>query len=142
MALPTTPGERPAGDEGLIDHLRSLVASLAAYASARFQLVGLESKEAAGHYLKILAWLVAAFFGFVFGYIFLCIAGVFLVSSILKIHWPWTLLAFGILHFVIAGIAIAIVRSSFGKSMFSVTIEEFKKDQTWLNTPAPAKKQS
>jgi len=142
MALPTTPGERPAGDEGLIDHLRSLAASLAAYLSARFQLAGLESKEACGHYLKLLAWLVAAVFGFVFGYIFVCISGVFLVSSLLKISWMWTLLAFGILHILGAGIAIAVARSGFGKSMFSATIEEFKKDQTWLNTPGPAKKQS
>ena len=142
MALPTTPGERFPGDEGLIDHLRALVASVVGYFSARAQLVGLESKEACGHYLKIVIWLVAAFFGVAFGYIFICIAGVFLISSGLKVSWMWVLLAFGISHFVIAGIAIAVARTGFAKSMFSATIEEFKKDQTWLNTPKPAKKQS
>ncbi|MGB8356713.1 MAG: phage holin family protein [Chthoniobacteraceae bacterium] len=137
MALPSTPG-----DEGLIDHLRALVASLVGYFSARFQLVGLESKEACGHYLKIVAWLIAAFFGVAFGYVFICIAAVFLISSGLKISWMWVLLAFGILHFVVAGVAVAVARAGFTKSMFSATIEEFKKDQTWLNTPGPAKKQS
>jgi len=115
---------------------------MAAYLGARFQLLGLESREAFGHYLKILVLLAAGFIGFVFGYIFFCIAGVFLISSSLRISWMWTLLAVGILHFVIAGIAVILARSGFAKSMFSATIEEFKKDQTWLNTPAPSKKQS
>ena len=142
MALPTTSGEHSPGDEGLIDHLRTLVASAVGYFSARFQLAGLESKEACAHYLKIAIWLIAAFFGVAFGYIFICIGGIFLISSSLHISWMWVLLTFGILHFVVAGIAIAIARAGFTKSMFSATIEEFKRDQTWLNTPKPAKKQS
>lgn len=135
MAVPTTPGERPPGNEGLVDHLRALAASVAAYLAARLQLAGLESREAALHYLKILILLVAAFFGIVFGYIFFCLAVVFILHHFLNVSWIWILLGAAGLHFAAAGILLLIVKVKFPKAVFPVTITEFKKDQTWLNTP-------
>jgi len=135
MALPTTSGERPPGDEGLIENLRSLAAWFSAYIGARLQLAGLESKEASWHYLKILLWLFAGLFGVTFGYIFLCIACVFIISVLLNVSWMWISLGAAILHLVLAAIAILVARSQLTKPMFGATIAEFKKDQTWLNTP-------
>jgi uncharacterized membrane protein YqjE len=135
MAVPTTSGEHPPEKEGLIDHLRALAASVAAYLGARLQLAGMESREAAGHYLKILVLLIAAFFAFVFGYIFLCLAGVFILQHFLKWSWTWIMLGLAGVHFAVAVIAILLVKSKFPKAVFAATIAEFKKDQTWLNTP-------
>ena len=137
MALPTTSGERPPGDEGLIDNLRALAAWFAAYIGARLQLAGLESKEASWHYLKILLWLFAGLIGFTFGYIFLCIACVFIISFFFNVSWVWTMLGAGVVHLLLAAVAILVARTQLTKPMFSATIAEFKKDQTWLNTPAP-----
>ena len=142
MVLPTIPSDRTTGDEGLIEHLRSLGAAIAAYAGARIHLFGIEGKEAGAHYLKIAIWLAAGLFGLVFGYIFSCIACVFLISAFLKVSWMWILLAAGIGHFIVAGVAAAIARSKFGQGMFAATISEFKKDQSWLSTRAKSTKQN
>ena len=139
MAVPTSQGDPVSGNEGFTEHLRVLAASFAAYLRARLQLAGIESKEASAHCFKILIWLFAGLFGFFFGYIFFCIAGVFLISYLLGIKWMWILLAAGIAHFAAAAAAICIARSKFAQPMFSATIGEFKKDQIWLNTKPATK---
>jgi uncharacterized membrane protein YqjE len=133
MTGPTTPNERPAGDEGLTDNLRTLAASFIAF--LRLHLAGLESKEAGAHFLKILILLLAGLLGLFLGYIFLCIAGVFLVACLLGVQWAWVLLAMGVAHVAVAGIAVLIARSKFMRPVFAATITELKKDQKWLNTP-------
>ena len=140
MAVPTTSDERSRDDEGLIDHLRVLAAAAVAYFRARLQLAGLESKEASVHYLKILIWLLIGLIGFVFGYIFFCIAVVFLISHLLHVDWMWVMLAAGVAHFLLAIASALIARSKFAQPMFHATIAEFKKDQTWLTTPRPTTK--
>lgn len=126
----------------MIDHLRALAASLAGYLGARLQLAGLESKEAALHYLKILAWLGVAIFGLVFGYVFFVIACVFLISFYCGLSWMWVLFAAGIVHFVVTGIGVLVARAKFTQPMFAATIAEFKKDQTWLTQPGPNARQN
>ncbi|HWB58768.1 MAG TPA: phage holin family protein [Chthoniobacteraceae bacterium] len=135
MPVPTTSGGIPPGKEGMVDNLRALAASVAAYLSARLQLAGIESREAGVHYLKILALLGVAVFGVVFGYIFLCLAAVFLLHNLLKVDWIWILFGAAVFHLIVAAAAVLIAKARFPKAVFSATIAEFKKDQTWLNTP-------
>ena len=137
MAVPTTPGEHPPAKEGLLDHLRLLAASVAAYVSARLQLAGIEAREASWHYLKIALLLGAALIGLGFGYIFLCLAAVFILHHLLNVDWAWILLGAALLHFILAAAAILVAKAKFPKEMFAATIAEFKKDQSWLNTPGP-----
>lgn len=137
MPGPATSNDRPAEDAGLINHLRAFAASALAYAQARLQLAGLEWKEAASHYFKILLLLLAGLFGLVFGYVFFCIAAVFLVAHLFHVPWIWILLAAGAVHLALAGVAGWIVRVKFARPIFNATISEFKKDQAWLNTPKP-----
>lgn len=137
MPGPRTPNDRPADDAGMIAHLRTFAASSVAYIQARLQLAGLESKEAAAHYFKILLWLLAGLFGLVFGYVFFWIVSVFLLAGLLHVSWTWILLAAGAAHFALAGVAGWIVRAKCARPTFAATISEFKKDQTWLNTPKP-----
>ena len=126
----------------MIDHLRALAASVAAYLAARLQLAGLESREAAGHYLKVAVLLAAAFFGVIFGYIFLWLAIVFIIHDLLHVSWIWVLLGVAVLHFLIAAAAVIIAKMKLPKAVFAATIAEFKKDQTWLNTPDQTTKPS
>lgn len=135
MTGPVTPNERPAEDGGLTENLRTFASAFTAFLQARLRLAGLESKEAAAHYFKILILLLAGLVGLFLGYIFLCIAAVFLVSRLLGVPWFWILLATGGAHVLIAGIAALVARSKFARPMFGATIAEIKKDQEWLNTP-------
>jgi uncharacterized membrane protein YqjE len=135
MPGPVTPEERPAGDAGLIEHVRSLAASFAGYLHARFRLAGLESREAFAHYLKIILWAAAAVLTVVFGYLFFGVALVFLVAHLLHCHWVPVMLGFGALHFAFAFVCLLIVRKKLPEPVFNATINEFKKDQEWLTTP-------
>jgi uncharacterized membrane protein YqjE len=132
IPVQATPGQHPVKDEGLIDHLRSLLASFSAYLGARLQLAGVESKEASAHYLKILLWLLVCLFGFTFGYIFVCISAVFLVAWLTGVSWMWILLGLGLAHIALAIAAVLVMKSKFAQPMFAATIAEFKKDQSWL----------
>lgn len=136
MAEPTIPQERSAGDAGLAEHLRNLAASLTGYFQARLQLAGLESKEAAAHYLRILLWLAAAIAAVAFGYVFFCCALVFILAHVLGVSWVWIMLGLGLVHFVAALICGVIVMKKFPRPVFESTINEFKKDQEWLTTPS------
>ena len=135
MPVPLNSGDASPGKEGFVDHLRALAASLIAYLSARAQLAGIESREAAAHYLKILILLGVALFGLVFGYVFLCLSVVFILHILLNIRWMWILLGTALFHLAGAAIAILLAKAWFPKPVFAATIAEFKKDQTWLNTP-------
>lgn len=131
----TTPNGLPAGDEGLTENLRALAASFTAFLRARLHLAGIESKEAAAHYFKIILWLLAGLLGLFLGYIFLCIAAVFLLSKMLCVSWLWILLVMGGVHVAVAVAAVVIARSKFTQPMFGATITELKKDQQWLDKP-------
>ena len=68
MAQPTNPDAETASEAGIIEHIRSLLASVAGYFQARLQLAGVESKEALSHYVKVLALVALALAGLLFGY--------------------------------------------------------------------------
>jgi len=134
MAEPTIPTEHSSGDAGFAEHLRALVASVAGYLHARLQLAGLESKEAAAHYLQILLWLAAAAFAALLGYVFLCGALMFILAWLLEVKWVWVMLGFGLAHILAAFACAVIVRKKFPRPVFGATLNEFKKDQEWLTT--------
>ena len=127
------PQERPADDAGLSTHLLSLLASVAAYLRARLELAGLEGKDAAGQGLKALLFLIAAFGLIAFGYAFLWIGLITLFASLCPSHWGWIVVGVGALHLGAAALFLRGVCSQFKKPFFPATLEEFRKDQEWLN---------
>ena len=134
MAEPTFPKEPLSGDSGISDHLRSLLSSSLGYVQARLQLAGLESKEAAAHFLKILIWVGIGIAAAAFGYLFFCGAVVFILSVVFHVEWIWILLGLGLAHFGAAFACALVVREKFPKPLFESTFNEFKKDQEWLTT--------
>ena len=135
MADSKVPESRPAGSAGVIGHFGALLAALVSYFQARLQLAGMESKEAALHYILLLVWAGAALVLCFFGYIFFCIGCVFAVACLFQdpSKWIWVLLGFGALHFAVAIFCILIARSKIFLPMFRDTINELKKDQLWLS---------
>lgn len=128
---PPAPGET--AEPGLSSHLLAFLASSLGYFRARVELAGIEGKEAAQVYLKVAALLVACLVLFAFGYAFLWIGAIALIAGALHIHWGWIVLLAALLHF--AGVAASVwgVAALWRKKTFTATLEEFRKDQEWLN---------
>lgn len=123
---------------GLLRHLRAFLSACARYASARLRLASLEGKEAAGQAGKFLLLAGATLFVAVFGWLFLCLAAVFLLALALGEHgWIWASLIMAAVHFAGAVVLGRSLRSRGGKSFFPLTTAEFQKDHEWLEKEQP-----
>jgi len=134
MPEPTVEDRRAAAQEGFIGHLAGLLSASAGYLQGRLELLGLESREAAVHYVIIIALLIAALVVTIFGYFFTCFFAIFGIAALIgtKYAWLWVTLGMALLHFGAAVGAILYAKARFAEPMFSATINEFKKDQAWL----------
>jgi len=117
----------------LLEHLRELCASGAAYLQARLALAGIEAKEALLHFGIIIALFILAVAVIVFGYLFLCIAVTVLIAKLLCVSPGWVILGMAILHFAVAAGAVLVGVARLKTAVFSGTLAELKKDQQWLN---------
>lgn len=125
----------PPADEGRTNgerNFRSLLSALLEYFQARLQLAGIESREAFGHYLKALLWVILALLGIVFGYVFFIAGAVFLLAHLLSAPWYWIMLGCGLLHLILAGVCVTVARRLLATPMFSGTLAEFTRDREWL----------
>jgi len=134
MADPIAPERYPEGNAGFIGHFSALLAAILSYFHARMQLAGMESKEAALHYMMLIVWAGAALVLLFFGYIFFVIGLVFAIAWLFRdpSKWVWVLLAFGIGHFIVAIFCVLVARAKIFVPMFRDTLSELKKDQLWL----------
>jgi uncharacterized membrane protein YqjE len=123
---------------GIFSQVPALLASQLAYWRARLQLAGLESKEAAVHYAVILGLAIGGLVIAVFGYLFLVIALVFLIASLCDSEhaWIWITLGAAFLHFLGTAVLLFVAKGKLSRPMFAATLDEFRKDQQWLKTPA------
>jgi len=117
---------------GLTASVTALLGSITGYFRARVELAGIEGKEAASIYLRIAILLVAGLLLFAFGYAFLWIGGVALIASVLTFHWGWLVLGAAVLHLVGLAACACVARRLWKKEVFSATLNEFRKDQQWL----------
>ena len=123
------------GTPGAVGQVRAFLAACARYASARFQLASIEGREAAAHSLKLLAMAAAAVVLAAFGWLFLCLAAVFLLAQAVggPHGWLWAALAMAGVHFIGVLLLALALRSKLATKLFPMTIEEIKKDQEWLD---------
>jgi len=136
VAEPAPERAKSVESAGIFAHALDLLGAALAYFQARFALASLEGREAAGHYLKALGLLLGGVVIIVFGYFFLCFAGVFAIATAFGggTAWIWVTLAAALFHLG-GGIALLwMVYSLVQRPVFAATLEEFKKDQTWLET--------
>jgi uncharacterized membrane protein YqjE len=137
VAEPTPQRAPSAESAGIFAHALDLLGAALAYFQARFALASIEGREAAGHYLKALGLLLGGVVIVVFGYFFLCFAAVFAIATAFGgsgMAWIWVTFAAAILHLAIGTALIFKVRSLVHRPVFAATLEEFKKDQAWLET--------
>ena len=134
MATTQLPHERSAADAGLSRHLIALLASFSGYFRARLELAGMEGKDAAATYLKVAALLLVALLFLAFGYAFLWIGLIGLIASFTHAHWGWLVVGIGVVHLLGVAGCVAVVGMLWKKPVFAATLEEFRKDQEWLNS--------
>jgi uncharacterized membrane protein YqjE len=135
---PRAEDRRAAANAGFIGRISGFLAALASYLSARFQLAGLEAKEAMLHYAIVAGLLAGGLVVVVFGYFFLVLFAVFGIAwAIGGPHtWIWVSLGAAVVHFAGAVALVFIARAKLSTPMFTATLEEFKKDNQWLTTSA------
>jgi len=133
---PRPADRRAAADAGFIGRISGFLAALSTYLRVRFQLAGLEAKEAMVHYALIGGLAAGALVVSVFGYFFLWMAVIFGIAWFIPSEgaWIWVTLGVALLHF---GAAIGLLfwaRAKLAAPMFTATLDEFKKDNEWLTT--------
>lgn len=130
------PGKGP----GLIAGSIHLLRAGWAYLGSRFELALIEGREAGAQWLTAFALLIAGLFVIVFGYFFLVFAIVFAIATAWgrESAWIWVTLGAALVHFAGAAVLLWKVKSLITRPVFTTTLEEFKRDQEWLN-PTNAK---
>lgn len=118
---------------GLPESLRLLIASAVGYFSARFELFGLEAKDAAANYVKIVILLVVAVATLVTGLVFFLCASLYLVAWLAHWHWGWVFFGFGFLSLIITIFCALVAKHRFSTASFASTMAELKKDKEWLS---------
>ena len=129
-----TPDRAP--HPGFFEHATAWLGTLLAHLRVRIELAEIEGKEAAVHYGVLLALAVAGFVFVVFGYLFLCLALVFLIAWACGggNAWIWVLLGVSVLHLCAGAGAFFWIKTRLAVPMFSATLDELRKDQEWLTT--------
>ena len=133
--MPETEPSPGSGSAGVTGRTRSFLAACAQYASARLRLVSLEGREAAGHTFKMLLIVHAVIVLGAFGWLFVCIAAVFLLAKAFggANAWVWAALIMAGLHFAGVLALALLLKSKLGTTLFPITTAELKKDQEWLD---------
>ena len=121
---------------GFFEHATAWLGTVLAHLRVRLELAEIEGKEAAVHYGVLLALAVAGFVFVVFGYLFLCLALVFLIAWACGggNAWIWVLLGASVLHLGGGAGAFFWIRGRLAMPMFSATLDELRKDQEWLTS--------
>jgi uncharacterized membrane protein YqjE len=105
-----------APDDGIVRQALLLLAAVVAYFRARLELAGIEGREAGSHWLKIVALVAAGLVALIFG----------------GNAWIWITLAMALLHMAGGAGLFWAVKSMIAHPVFAATLQEFKKDQQWL----------
>jgi uncharacterized membrane protein YqjE len=129
MAGPASGAPYSGHGGGIFAHLRALSSGVAGYMQARVQLAGIESKEALVHYLKIIAFVLAAIIVTVFAYVFLCIGLVFVLAWLLGFKWMWIMLGLALLHVIGAFVCLLMARAKLRLPVFPTTVAELQRDR-------------
>lgn len=132
------------GTTGMVGRTRAFLAACAQYASARLRLASIEGREAGEHSLVLLLLVVAVIVLATFGWLFICLAVVFLFAKAIggASAWVWSALVMAGLHFAVVFLLALVLKSKLGKTLFPLTTAELKKDQEWLDQQTKKSAQS
>lgn len=135
-ALPS-PASGQEAPQGFVSELMNFISSLGRHFQALFALIGLEGREAALIYLKVVAVFVAALVLTVFGYILTLVFLALLLATLFGVHFLWISLAFAVFHLAAAGLCVFYIKANIGAPVFQATSVELKKDFASLKNLKP-----
>lgn len=135
MLPPAGPGHD--SSRGVLAALLSLVSSFGEHASSLTALAGLESREAAGVYLRALVAGAAAVVFLLLGYILLLLCVAFAVAAVFSVSWIWITLGLAVLHFLLVAGCLIYARSRLGTPVFTATSAEVRRDLEALKQYKP-----
>jgi len=130
-------GNSPGASRGVFAEVMSLTGSFGRHAQALTALVQVESREAAGLWLRLTVILIAALIFAVFGYVLLLLFVAFLLATLFGIAWIWILLGFAILHLLVAFLCALHVKTNLRTPVFTSTAAELAKDFQSLKGARP-----
>jgi len=132
---PPGPGREPS--RGVLAELLNFLSSFGEHVQALVALAGLESREAAGVYLRALIALGAALVLLIFGYLLLLLFVAFALAMFCHIEWIWISLGLAVLHFLgVAGCAFYL-KARLKSPVFTATSAELQRDFTALKNFKP-----
>lgn len=134
MTSPTSQQRYGPTEEGLLERLRGAAGAFTGYSRARLELFGIEGREAAGLYLKLLIWGLAGVVLAFTGYLLLCVGIVAVIARTTGVNWGWGVLLLALVHIALAAVCLFILRRKSRTPVFTATIQEFHKDEQWLKT--------
>jgi uncharacterized membrane protein YqjE len=123
------------GTTGMVGRARAFLAACAQYTSARVRLASIEGREAAAHGFKLLLLAGGALVLAAFGWMFVCLAAVFLLAKAFggDNAWVWAALVMAGLHLTGVTLLLLALRSQLSRTLFPMTTAELRKDQEWLD---------
>lgn len=135
MPEPAPDHSPEAGRSGVFDHALELLAAAWSYLRARFELASIEGREAGANWLNALGLLLGGVVVLVFGYFFFWFAIVFAIAMAFGggSAWIWVTLVAALIHFGGGALLLLKVRALVKQPLLPTTLEEFKKDQSWLD---------
>ncbi|HEX8372868.1 MAG TPA: phage holin family protein [Chthoniobacterales bacterium] len=123
---------------GMIESVRLAYRAFMEYAMVRFELAGLESRDALQKVLKALIASVVALLCLLGGLFYLSLSLVYVLAEKAGWGWGWALLASGVAMLIVTAAGLLLAKNSLMGSWFPATITELKKDSEWLKkTPTP-----
>lgn len=125
-------GSQPS--QGLTAELLNLFSSLGRHVQALGALAGEETREAAGHYLRLAVLLAAAVFFAAFGYILVLLFAAFLIAMVFHVAWIWILLGLATLHLLLAFFCTFLVWGRWRTPVFTATKGEVARDLELLGS--------
>lgn len=130
MPDPVLPSQGPGreSNSGILAELLNFLSSFGEHVQALVALAGLESREAAGIYVRALVALVAALILLVFGYLLLVIFVAFALAALFHWQWIWITLGLAVAHFLGVAGCLLYLKSRIKLPVFTATSAELQRD--------------
>jgi len=139
MPDPVLPPQGPGreSNRGIFAEFLNFFSSFGEHIQALVALAGLESREAAGIYIRALIALGAALVCLVFGYLLSLIFIAFALEALFHWRWIWITMGLAVVHF--AGVAgcILYLKSRLKSPVFTATSAELQRDFAALKNYRP-----
>jgi uncharacterized membrane protein YqjE len=131
-----SPGPGRDSPRGVLAELLGFIASFGEHVQALVALAGLESREAAGVYLRVFIALGIALVLLLFGYLLALIFVAFAVA-LLGVDWIWIALGLAALHFAGAAVCVFYLKARLKTPVFPTTSAELQRDFAALKNFKP-----